>query len=248
MTNAIFSCENCGYRQDVDPVHTGEEFSCPTCGTVVTAMVPSEVQPAVEAVEKSATMDRLSTPEFRQQAAVANIPRERLAKDTPPEPSHDDNIPVRELMSSHLKTLQKKWAGLQIGSRLDDLVQALESPLIFLVAYLFFVALTYLFPSPGATANRFGGSFYSANLGSVLTSGIYVLCCLGMIILCFLRGIVLNRLWLVVYPLLFLLFSCSASLVRIPYIIGILHAVTILLGLIGAVSVTKSIPRAGKKA
>ena len=248
MSNAIFACSNCGYRQELDPVHTGKEFSCPTCGEVVIAEA---------AIQSSSPVQAVPDPHINYLSSKSAVSRTSERPDSLNEQNHgsvsteessDDGfrLPDKEFFASRWIMLQKKWDALQVGSRLRNLTASLESPLFFLAAYLLLMILTYIFPSPGDTANGSGGAFLSASPGSILLSGLHFLCGLGLIGICFLRGVVLNRVWLALYPISIMRFALSVSVIRIPYSVRILHAVTIVLGMVAGDEARKPTPTANK--
>lgn len=240
MNNAIFACENCGYQQELEAVHAGKEFSCPTCSTVVTATpgicssIPQKIA-ILESKEPFASdkpVEKQSNTELTGEGVSGDISKDntifQLSK-------------RMYLLASTIPNLLSKYsppgfstqAAVRSGrAGLLHVIHSYDNPLFFIVSYVFFMLFAYLLPSPGFVASINKGLFLSASWVETVLSIIQSLTCVVLILICLFRGLAAKRIWLAAYPALLLLFSCTPRLAIIPYIPSILHGLAIILGLV----------------
>ena len=127
-------------------------------------------------------------------------------------------------------------------------MESLANPAIFVIAYVVAMLPTCILPYFGsnsvtahvltttasAMAGRSGQAF-------MVPFYLHVLCLLALCALGYLRGKLVNRAWLLVFPFLALVFDLVPVFTWIPLVPTVMHLLTIILGVAGVQAV---VPRA----
>ncbi len=108
----------------------------------------------------------------------------------------------------------------------------------FIGLYIVVALFTYILPyfgSNSVVANAAGGLVDAASGGrtSMFTHLPFLLHAICLILLCvisFLRGGWINKKWIVVFPVIALLFDLTPGLSAIPFVPTILHVIVLVLG------------------
>ncbi|RTL02263.1 MAG: hypothetical protein EKK57_02550 [Proteobacteria bacterium] len=111
----------------------------------------------------------------------------------------------------------------------------------FLTVYILVALLTYILPYFGSNsvmANAAGGLVDVASGGrtSMFTHFPFLLHAICLIILCiasFMRGGWIGKKWIVIFPIIALLFDLTPVLSSIPFIPTILHIIVLVIGATG---------------
>ena len=128
---------------------------------------------------------------------------------------------------------------------MDGLKKALGNAPVFVLAYIIFMLPTYFLPYLGSNSSILqataaavgasgGGFFFMLHLGAML-----ILC-----FLCWIRGAYVAKGWLVVFPILAIVFDFVPGLSAIPMIPTFMHLLAIILGVVGAKAVMPAPPAA----
>lgn len=239
MNNAIFACKNCGYRQDLEAVHAGKEFSCPTCNTVVRATL--DTLPSSEP-QKTAALGN----DFHPLQSSAKLQKSSFTKEKKSEEPFEDKPGSRisEHIALLLSAIPKIRSNFILSSNstvsaarsgratLLHVIHMYDNPLFFVLSYVVCMLFSYWLPSPGHTAAVNNGFLLSADGILIFLSIFQCLACVMLVVICLFRGMALNRLWLPAYPALILFYLCTPRLALLPYIPGVLHGLAIILGLV----------------
>ena len=121
---------------------------------------------------------------------------------------------------------------------MNVLKKALGNAPVFVFAYIVFMLPTYFLPYAGSNSSILHG-LDAAVGGGNLNPAFW--CHMGsMLILCFLcwvRGAYVAKSWLVIFPLLAIVFDFLPGLSAIPLIPTVMHLLAIILGVVGAKAV-----------
>lgn len=128
---------------------------------------------------------------------------------------------------------------------MDGFKKALGNAPVFVIAYIIFMLPTYFLPYFGsnsavlqgtaAAAGASGGFFFfMLHFGSML----------ALCFFCWVRGAYVNKGWLVIFPILAIVFDFVPGLSLIPLIPTWMHLAAIILGVVGAKAVMPTPPAA----
>ena len=130
------------------------------------------------------------------------------------------------------------------GIEMDALKKALGNAPVFVIAYILFMLPTYYLPYAGSNSSIMHG--IDAAQGGKQLNFAFWLHMGSMFILCFLcwiRGAYVSKSWLIIFPILAIVFDFVPGLSSIPLIPTVMHLLAIILGVVGAKAM--STPAAG---
>ena len=128
---------------------------------------------------------------------------------------------------------------------MDALKKALGNAPVFVVAYIIFMLPTYFLPYGGSNSSILHGM--DAAVGSKALNVAFWLHIGSMLILCFLcwvRGAYVAKGWLIIFPILAIVFDFVPGLSAIPLNPTIMHLLAIILGVVGAKADVPATPTA----
>ena len=118
---------------------------------------------------------------------------------------------------------------------MDALKKALGNAPVFVVAYIIFMLPTYFLPYAGSNSLILHGIDAASGSGSLNFA--FWLHMGSMLILCFLcwvRGAYVSKAWLIIFPILAIVFDFVPGLSAIPLVPTVMHLLAIILGVVGA--------------
>ena len=118
---------------------------------------------------------------------------------------------------------------------MNSIKQAMGNVGIFVIAYVIFMAPTYLLPYLGSNSSVAQGMAMAAGQSALKIP--FILHLLSLLVLCVLakfRGDAVGKTWLVALPVLALLFDLVPFLSAIPMIPTVMHTVALIVGVIGS--------------
>lgn len=124
---------------------------------------------------------------------------------------------------------------------MDGIKKALGNAPVFVVAYILFMLPTYYLPYVGSNSSVLHG--IDAAAGGKALNFAFWLHMGSMLMLCFLcwvRGAYVSRGWLIVFPILAIVFDFVPGLSSIPMIPTFMHLLAIILGVVGAKATTSA--------
>ena len=129
---------------------------------------------------------------------------------------------------------------------MDVLKKALGNAPVFLLAYIVFMVPTYVLPYAGSNSAMFqaAGAAFGAR-GSSVPFWLHLGCMLVLCILCRVRGQYMEKGWLLVFPVLAMVFDFVPFLSAIPLIPTVMHLLALVLGVIATRGVVAAPPVAG---
>lgn len=125
---------------------------------------------------------------------------------------------------------------------MEGLKKALGNAPVFVIAYIIFMLPTYYLPYVGSNSTILHG-IDAAGGGKHLNFAFW-LHMGSMLVLCFLcwvRGAYVAKGWLLIFPILAIVFDFVPGLSAIPLVPTIMHILAIVLGVVGAKAVSTNI-------
>lgn len=121
---------------------------------------------------------------------------------------------------------------------MDSIKKALGNAPVFVICYIIFMIPTYLLPYAGSNSSLMHGldaaaKTHALNVPFWLHLG-------SLFILCFItwfRGAYVSKVWLIIFPILALVFDFVPGLSAIPLVPTVMHLLAIILGVAGAKAV-----------
>ena len=107
--------------------------------------------------------------------------------------------------------------------------EKLAGTTVFVLLYIIFMIPTYLLPYMGSNSTLI-------NAASMLGNPLFWVHLLSMLILvwlCWARGSVIGKSWLVIFPILALVFDLVPVLNSVPFVPTVMHLLAIILGVVG---------------
>jgi O-antigen ligase len=107
----------------------------------------------------------------------------------------------------------------------------LANPVIFSVSYVLLMLTTYYWPLLGS--NTYITRSIEASSGAttyLFATWIHLAVLLALVVITWFRGTFINRKWLIVFPILALIFDMGPVINNIPLIPTIMHLLAIILG------------------
>ena len=120
---------------------------------------------------------------------------------------------------------------------MDAIKKALGNAPVFVVAYVLFMLPTYYLPYVGSNSAIVGALGAAAGAGVNPAFWVHLGALLVLCFLCWVRGAYVGKGWLIVFPILAVVFDLVPGLSAIPMIPTIMHLLAIILGVVGAKAV-----------
>lgn len=113
------------------------------------------------------------------------------------------------------------------------------NPVFFAVLYIIFMIPTYMLPYMGSNSSLINASGVSSGIGINPLFWLHLLALAVLIALAWFRGANVAKVWLVIFPILALVFDLVPGLSSIPLVPTVMHLFAIILGVIGTNAVAK---------
>lgn len=127
----------------------------------------------------------------------------------------------------------------------------LSHPVAYVALYVTFLLPTYVLPYLGSNAALLRASARSAGVRDTTTPGLFLAHLACLVVLCglaYARGRATSRRWLVVLPVLALVFDLTPGLSLIPLVPTVLHIIAVVLGAAGSAARASAAAGAGRDA
>jgi len=121
-----------------------------------------------------------------------------------------------------------------LENQLDAIKKALGNAPVFVVAYILFMLPTYYLPYAGSNSSIIGAAGLAAGMGLGPAFWMHFIALLVLCLLCWIRGAHVAKKWLIVFPILALIFDITPGLTLIPMVPTVMHLLAIILGVVGA--------------
>jgi len=115
---------------------------------------------------------------------------------------------------------------------MDTLQKILNHTAVFVSVYLAFMIPTYLLPYVGSNSAVINAASASSGLGMNPAFWLHLLSLLALLALAWFRGINLGKKWLIIFPVIALIFDFVPGLSSIPLVPTVMHLLTLILGVI----------------
>lgn len=112
---------------------------------------------------------------------------------------------------------------------------------MFVIAYVLFMLPTYFLPYAGSNSAIMHGM--GTAVGTTNLNGYFWLHLTALFVLCFLcwvHGAYVGKGWLIIFPILAIVFDFVPGLGSIPMIPTVMHLLAIVLGVVGAKAITST--------
>ena len=106
----------------------------------------------------------------------------------------------------------------------------LKNPAIYAVLYILLMLPTYYLPYMGSNSAILGGLGQAADAGINPAFWPHLLALIALIALTWFRGSLIDKKWLVIFPILATLFDLAPALSMIPFVPTVMHLFAIILG------------------
>jgi len=118
---------------------------------------------------------------------------------------------------------------------MDAIKKALGNAPVFVIAYVLFILPTYYLPYVGSNSSILHGIDAAAG-GKNLNFAfwLHMGCMLILCFLCWVRGAYVGKGWLIIFPILAIVFDFVPGLSAIPLVPTVMHLLAIILGVVGA--------------
>jgi len=121
-------------------------------------------------------------------------------------------------------------SAIQESSAIAGLSRSLLNPVFFVVGYTILMIPTYILPYLGSNSSVLNGLGAATGVGLNPVLWFHVAALVGLVLISWLRGRLINKNWLGTLPFAALMFDLLPGLSMIPMVPTVLHIVTIVLG------------------
>ena len=118
---------------------------------------------------------------------------------------------------------------------------------LFAIIYLVFMIPTYLLPWVGSNSTAINTVGASADYFSPMLIA-HASCLLILVVFTWFRGSLIDKKWLVIFPILATIFDLIPGLSLIPLVPTVMHLLAIILGVVGVAATTPSSASEGSTA
>ena len=111
----------------------------------------------------------------------------------------------------------------------------LGNAVIFVMVYLLFMVPTYILPYMGSNSAVINAASLTVieEIGPNPALIIHFLCLLVLIVFTYFRGILINKNWLLIFPILATFFDLMPGFSLVPMVPTVMHLLAIILGVVG---------------
>ena len=117
---------------------------------------------------------------------------------------------------------------------MDAILKALGNAPVFVIAYILFMLPTYYLPYLGSNSAVVGALGAAAGAGINPAFWVHLAAMLVLCFLCWVRGAYVSKAWLIIFPILAVVFDFVPGLSAIPLIPTVMHLLAIIMGVVGA--------------
>lgn len=116
---------------------------------------------------------------------------------------------------------------------MDAIKKALGNAPVFVVSYLIFMLPTYFLPYLGSNSAIVGALGAAAGVGVNPATWFHLAAMLVLCFLCWVRGANIGKGWLLIFPILAVVFDFVPGFSSIPLVPTVMHLLAIILGVTG---------------
>lgn len=128
-----------------------------------------------------------------------------------------------------------------LESALNLLVGPLKNGFVFFAIYFIFMLPTYYLPYVGSNSALLNVASSAAGLGLSPQFWTHVACLFVLVVVTWLRGCVIGKQWITVFPVIAGLFDLTPGLNLIPFVPTIMHVIALIMGVRGTEKVTSGV-------
>lgn len=105
---------------------------------------------------------------------------------------------------------------------------------VFAVLYILFMIPTYFLPYLGSNSAIVGSLSVAAERGVTPVFWLHLGVLIGLIVFTWFRGALIDKKWLIIFPILATVFDLAPGINNIPMVPTVMHLLAIILGVAGA--------------
>lgn len=107
--------------------------------------------------------------------------------------------------------------------------EKIGNPVVFVICYLLFMVPTYVLPYLGSNSTLVN----AAAMGKNPLFWLHLISLIILVLLAWIRGGEANKKWLIIFPILALVFDLVPALSSVPFVPTVMHLLAIILGVVG---------------
>ncbi len=112
-------------------------------------------------------------------------------------------------------------------------VKFLGNPVLFVVVYVLFMLPTYYLPYVGSNSAAINAVTIGADVGMNPAFWLHLASLLVLVAAAWFRGALVDKKWLIIFPILAAVFDLAPGLSWIPLVPTVMHLLAIILGVVG---------------
>lgn len=123
---------------------------------------------------------------------------------------------------------------------MEVIKKALGNAPVFVIAYILFMLPTYFLPYLGSNSAAMITIQHAAPVGTNVLMWLHLAALMVLITVTWFRGSLVEKKWLVIFPILATVFDFVPGLSLIPMVPTVMHLLAIILGVVGATVIERS--------
>ncbi|MCB2129830.1 MAG: hypothetical protein KDE03_12310 [Rhodobacteraceae bacterium] len=113
---------------------------------------------------------------------------------------------------------------------MQQLSRLLANGPTYVLLYVLFMVPTYLLPYLGSNSAALSGAGVAAGQGFYPLFWVHLICLIALCVLAYMRGVLVAKTWLVILPIIALIFDLVPVLNWVPLVPTIMHILALILG------------------
>jgi hypothetical protein len=130
------------------------------------------------------------------------------------------------------------------GGSMEAIKKALGNAPVFVIAYILFMLPTYFLPYLGSNSAATIAIQHAAPMGTNALMWLHLAALMVLVTVTWFRGSLVDKKWLVIFPILATVFDFVPGLSLIPMVPTVMHLLAIILGVVGATAIERTTPTA----
>lgn len=117
---------------------------------------------------------------------------------------------------------------------MEKLQKILGNTVVFVGLYLVFIIPTYILPYVGSNSSIINATGAANGFGISPAFWLHLASLIVLVVVAWFRGVNIDKKWLIIFPILALVFDLTPVLSSIPLIPTVMHLFAIILGVVAA--------------
>ena len=112
-------------------------------------------------------------------------------------------------------------------------MKILGNAAVFVIVYILFMLLTYYLPYVGSNSSVIGALGVATDTGINPAFWMHLGALCVLIVVSWFRGVLVDKKWLIIFPILATVFDLAPALNMIPLVPTVMHLLALILGVVG---------------